>query len=476
MSFTSVSFLFVFFPVSLLSYYIAKRVYSKLGDVVLLIFNVLFYGWACITDIRFLLIYILVVYLLGRIAFFCGRYEKSDLKSSLYKRQVMGMLIGIFLTILFVYKYYNFLQEALLPVFNPGFPRLTLMAPLGLSYLVFSGISYVMDIYRGDSLPGTLLETGNYITFFPKIACGPISLYKEFEGKRSVKISLDDWVEGLNRIIIGMAKKLIFADYFGSVLSSIPNTGIDQPTAAITIVIYSLQLIFDFAGYSDMAIGFGRLFGYQLPENFHYPYLSKSITEFWRRWHMSLGRFFKEYLYIPLGGNRKGRIRTLVNLMIVFLATGIWHGAGWNYLIWGSTHGVCVVLERMLQNNKLVKKIPRTVKWITTLAIVFIGWQLFRFSTLGELNNLIHLITHKPEGAILLGWQYFVTKKLIIMSVFGFFMVSFLGSDKVQKIISGWNKHRSVIVIKQLLLLILFTIAICCMVSSTYSPFLYFRY
>lgn len=350
------------------------------------------------------------------------------------------------------------------------------MVPLGLSYLFFSGISYIIDIYRGDALPGTLLETGNYITFFPKIACGPITLYKNFTSQKKDNIVLDDMVEGLNRIIIGMAKKLIFADYFGSVLATIPNAGIDQVTAFLTIIIYSLQLYFDFSGYSDMAIGVGRLFGYQLPDNFNYPYLSRSITEFWRRWHMSLGTFFKEYLYIPLGGNRKGKVRTLLNLLLVFLATGIWHGAGWNYIIWGMSHGICVVIERVGHSTKLAKIIPAVVKWICSMTVVFVGWQLFRFTTLNEVENLFSQITNKPEGTVLLSWQYYVTIKLVFLSLVGFAFSSIMGCSKIQEWLRQMKSKQSVFILRQVLLLILLIVVICCMASSTYSPFLYFRY
>lgn len=476
MSFTTVSFLFLFFPVSLLAYYVAKRFHKVLGDVVLFLFSIAFYGWAGITQIRFLVLYVLGVYLLGRIAFFCGNYEQTDSKVNIYKRQVMGASIGVILFILFIYKYYNFLQGALSSVLNPDPPRLTLLVPLGLSYLIFSGISYVLDIYRGNVLPGTLLETGNYIVFFPKIACGPITLYKDFSSQKKDQITIDDMVSGLNRIIIGMAKKLIFADYFGSVLATIPNSGIDQVTAFLTIIIYALQLFFDFAGYSDMAIGFAQLFGYQLPENFNHPYLSRSITEFWRRWHMSLGRFFREYLYIPLGGNRRGKARTLLNLMVVFLATGIWHGAGWTYLIWGMIHGICVVFERIVRDQKWVQKVPVVLKWVATITIVFLGWQLFRFTSLSEIGNLFGLIIHKPEGNILFSWQYYTTMKLVVLSLLGLLMSSILGCVKVQNWIHQVNSKPGMMILKQLVLLVLFIVVICCMAGSTYSPFLYFRY
>lgn len=476
MSFTSVMFLFIFFPITILMYNIAKKINLKFANFVLFLSNLGFYSWAGITGVVFLVVYILIVYFLGRIAYFTGAYEKKTDKVMLYKKQIMGLVLVILLSILFSYKYYNFILEILTPISNIALPKLNLIAPLGISYLIFSGISYIMDIYRGDAMPGTLIETGNYISFFPKIACGPIALYKDFQMEITKSIDLEQAMSGLNRIIIGMAKKLIFADYFGMVLATIPHEGIDQLTAFLTIIIYSLQLIFDFAGYSDMAIGLGTLYGYRLPENFHYPYLSFSITDFWRRWHISLGRFFRDYLYIPLGGNRKGKNRTYLNLFVVFLATGIWHGAGWNYLIWGSLHGICVIFERIVKNNKLLQRIPSAVKWICTITIVFIGWQFFRFSDIEGVHELFYRIYHKSDGTVLFTWKYYLTNKLIVLSLIGFFIVSFMGTQVIQNFINRIKSNKIVIIIRQIVLLALFIFTICSMVSSTYSPFLYFRY
>jgi len=476
MSFTSVGFLFIFFPMSVLAYYIARKIHVKLSELVLLMFSLVFYRWAGIVDFKFLLIYIVLIYLLGRVAFICSKYGKEESSIKIYQKQVMGGMLLLIIGILFQYKYYNFVIGIIDQLTKIKMAENALLIPLGLSYLIFSGISYVVDIYRGDELPGTLLGTANYIAFFPKIACGPIALYKDFNQlKNKAGFQLDQFTEGINRIIIGMAKKLIFADYFGMVLSTIPTVGIDAATGVLTIVIYSLQLVFDFAGYSDMAIGFGLLFGYNLPENFHFPYLSLSITEFWRRWHMSLGRFFKEYLYIPLGGNRKGKIRTLLNLMIVFIATGIWHGAGWNYLIWGSMHGVCEVGERACKGQKWVTKIPKIVRWLFTITVVFIGWQFFRFTSLEDFASLFKIIFNQ-QGKVVFSWNYYLTIKLCILSIIGMFGMSFLGIDWFQRRIQKLQDYPIAMVIKQGLLLILFALSVFSMVSSTYSPFLYFRY
>lgn len=476
MSFTSVVFLFIFFPMCFCLYYISLKFHSRLSNILLLIFDVVFYAWAGVLEIQFLVLYIILVFLLGRIAFLCGKCEESNNDIKKYKKQVMGVIITILLLILFFYKYYEFFEGIFSPLVQIKLLEFNLIAPLGLSYLTFSGISYVVDIYRGDSMPGSLIETGNYIAFFPKIACGPIALHKDFYKKKRNQIDINQIIVGINRIIIGMIKKIIFADYFGSVLASIPSNGIDQLTALFTIIIYSLQLVFDFSGYSDMAIGLGVLFGYSLPENFKYPYFSFSITEFWRRWHISLGSFFREYLYIPLGGNRKGRIRTLLNLFLVFLATGIWHGAGWNYLIWGSLHGICVVSERLGQKNKVIQRIPAILKWVYTIVIVFIGWQFFRYSDINGIHELFYSIYHKPEGVVLFTWEYYLTIKLAVMTLIGFVMVSFMGAEVIQKFIGKIQSNQKLLIIKQILLLILFIVAICSMVSSTYSPFLYFRY
>ncbi|MGC4017980.1 MAG: MBOAT family O-acyltransferase [Muricomes sp.] len=207
--------------------------------------------------------------------------------------------------------------------------------PLGISFITFSAVSYVVDIYRGDSSAGSILDTALYISFFPKVVSGPIVLWKDFQPQIKNRTVNDvQFMDGLNRIMIGYAKKVLLADSFGLMVADIQQkmeAGMDVPTAWWCALLYMLQIYYDFAGYSDIALGFGKLLGFQFKENFHFPYVSASITEFWRRWHISLGAWFREYIYIPLGGNRKGKTRTLVNLFIVFLVTGIWHGAGWNY-------------------------------------------------------------------------------------------------------------------------------------------------
>ena len=235
---------------------------------------------------------------------------------------------------------------------------------------------------------GGFLDAALYMTFFPKIVSGPIVLWKDFSIELSARVfSEDRFVYGINRFIIGLGKKVLLADTFGSVVVNIQDQmyyGIDIPTAWGCTLLYFLQIYYDFSGYSDMAIGLSSMFGFKLKENFSFPYLSTSITEFWRRWHISLGTWFREYVYIPLGGNRKGFYRTLVNLFIVFLITGVWHGAGAGYLCWGIAHGICIVAERCVRDKKLYKMIPGVVKWAVTTLIVMLGWQVFHIAGMSE--------------------------------------------------------------------------------------------
>ena len=281
---------------------------------------------------------------------------------------------------------------------------------------------------------------------------------------------------GMNRLVLGMVKKLIFADYFGKVLSTMSLSAMDQLTALGSVILYSLQLYFDFAGYTDMAVGLGRMFGFRLPENFDAPYLSRSVTEFWRRWHMTLGAFFREYLYIPLGGNRKGTSRTVLNIAIVFLATGVWHGAGPNYLIWGGIHGLCVIVERLIRDKKVYQKTPEVLKWLLTTCVVFLGWQLFRFEDLGDVGALLASVFRPAGGDITFTWQYYFNGKCLFFMAAAWLWSALPGL----RICREWREKALRRPVWQVLtavaMLGLLVIAVIYMVNSTYSPFIYFRY
>lgn len=465
-------------------------------DIFIILTSLIFYAWACFDDVIWLLQYVVIIYLFGVLIEKERRsnckieisvsYDKDNFRQKprkiLVKRAliIMPVLIIIVTAILFYYKYYNFLLEELNKNLYKEFRIEAIFPPLGISFITFSAISYIVDIYRGTAKGGNLIDVMLYITFFPKVISGPVVLYKDFSHQiKDRNINLERFVSGLNLIMLGLAEKVILADTFGRTLSSIYSSiqyGIDVPTAWGASLLYMLQLYFDFCGYSRIAIGLSNLFGFEIKENFNYPYLSRSITEFWKRWHISLGAWFREYIYIPLGGNKKGQYRTLCNLFFVFLLTGIWHGAGWNYICWGILNGSFVVIERCISKLSFYKKIPGIIKWIFSMFIVYFSWQMFRCSTIKEFNYFIDIMLgRKKFDFINYEFQYFFDFKLLFLTGVGVVCSTIPGLFRSEK----YNMIKSNLYItymKEILIILLFIGSIICMVNSTFVPFLYFRY
>ena len=434
MVFTTQIFLFVFFPACVLSYIAADRLSKikklasacgkiRLKDWILILFSLGFYMWACFDNVFRLVFYIVIVYLLAlgvnhvkQKKYYVALRRETEAGASGEKRFYMSRIpfvlaLALVVFCLVYFNYSNFLIHCWNKVFGDNIGAKSLMAPLGLSFITFSAISYLSDTYRGKATPGSFVDCLLYISFFPKIISGPIVLWKDFQPQiknRSMRLRLS--VNGINRIMAGFAKKVILADTFGACLAGIPLSGIDQATALGTLVLYMLQIYFDFSGYSDIAIGISELFGFEFNVNFNFPYRSTSISEFWRRWHISLGAWFREYVYFPLGGSRSGKRKTLVNLAVVFALTGFWHGASWNYILWGAVNGGFVILERILQEKKFYRKTPNWLKYMVTMCIVLLCWQLFRFQDIGAAAESFRLTAFPTPGAIistrrLLSWR-----------------------------------------------------------------------
>jgi alginate O-acetyltransferase complex protein AlgI len=445
-----------------ISMFLAKNKFFKsirITDVCLILISLCFYGWAEIVGIPFIFTYILFIYIAGKLI--------NYLKNSVGKKLLLGFSITVLVLVLIYFR------------------RSTIISMLGISFITFSAISYLMDIYRRDAEPKGFIDVMLYIVFFPKVISGPIVLWKDFEPQiQRAKPSLDQFAYGLNRIMIGFAKKLLIADFFGSTIDLIQtnqmSTGIDIPTAWLCTIFYTIQIYYDFSGYSDVAIGLSKLIGIDIKENFNFPYLSKSITEFWRRWHISLGTWFREYLYIPLGGNRKGKGRTLINLAIVFVVTGIWHGTGPRYILWGMLHGICMILERIFKDNKVYLKIPKAFKWLATMFVVNIGWELFRLESLGKFIEFFKIMIGKITFEDpFFTWQYFMSTKVIIMMVIAILGATLLGKPKAQRWLNNINEGKAgqtILFIKQAALLLIMAFSIVTMVSSSYSPYIYFQY
>lgn len=506
MSFTTQTFLFVFFPICLICYYITEALEkekhiswalkkTRIKDTVLIIFSMGFYMWTCFDDIFRFMIYIICIYMAGKMiekrrsGKFLLLYENSEEIISNQKEQykkiswalpvlVVSVISVVFCLIYFKYTYiltdiWNFL-------FRREMVAQSYLAPLGISFITFSAISYLVDIYRGDEEAGNFIDCALYLSFFPKVVSGPVVLWKDFKNQISTRTwNLDKCVYSLNRIMVGFAKKLILADQLGSFIASVLfyEGSMDSLTAFGTMFAYMLQIYFDFSGYSDIAIGLAGLFGFEFKENFNFPYCSKSISEFWRRWHISLGTWFREYVYIPLGGSRCGKIKTIRNQAIVFLLTGIWHGAGWNYLLWGGVNGAFVILEKLIAKKKVYQKTPDILKWLGTMSITFIAWQLFRFPDMESFKICFgSLFSEYSLVNLPYTWKYYFDARILFLMLVGMLGSTVLGWKRLKTWHERITSSGVGFLFQEVIIFLVFLIAILCMVNSTYSPFIYFQY
>jgi alginate O-acetyltransferase complex protein AlgI len=467
MVFSSSVFIFMFLPLSLVSYYISGK---KIKNYILLLASLFFYAWGGMNYLKVLIISILINYIFGLLL------DKTIDKKHL---RMFFLILGIILNLalLFYYKYYDFFLENINTIFNMNLELKKIVLPIGISFFTFQGMSYIIDIYRNDGkVNKNIFSVALYISLFPQLVAGPIIKYKAVDEQiRNRKESIDYFSYGINRFVIGLGKKIIISDMLGAISDNIfllaNSSGIDMITAWIGAICYTLQIYFDFSGYSDMAIGLGHLFGFKFPENFNYPYISRSITEFWRRWHISLSTWFKEYLYIPLGGNRRGNV--YFNLVVVFLVTGLWHGASWNFVIWGLWHGLFMIIERLIRDKAWYKKIPLITKIFITLFIVIIGWVLFKATTLKEgLRYLSIMFGLVNFSNITFEFTYFISRKFILLIIIGI-----IASTPIPKnIFNRYKGIKAFELIKTILIILLFIVLIIFMVNSTYSPFIYFQF
>lgn len=465
MVFSSTIFIFIFLPFILFLYYIVGK---KIKNYILLISSLIFYAWGGVAYLKILIVSIILNYSFGILV---DKYSNREM----LKKVILTLGVILNLSILFYYKYYDFFIENANVLFGTNLSLKHIVLPIGISFFTFQGMSYIIDIYRGDgNVNKNPFSVALYISLFPQLVAGPIIKYKTIDKEiRSRKESIEQFSYGINRFVLGLSKKVIIADILGDMADNIfklYETGIDTPTAWIGAICYTFQIYYDFSGYSDMAIGLGHMFGFRFMENFNYPYISKSITEFWRRWHISLSTWFREYLYIPLGGNRKGNV--YVNLFIVFLVTGIWHGASWTFILWGIWHGIFIVIERLIKNKSWYINIPNAVKHLVTMFIVIIGWVLFRADNVSQALGYLEVMFGVNSNASLYEFTYFINKKLVLWIV-----VAALGSlPVISNKLRKYNGNKSFEIISTVVILTLFILSIVFIVNSTYSPFIYFQF
>lgn len=380
------------------------------------------------------------------------------------------------LGLLSFFKYGDFLIQNLNSGFNLTIPLLKVALPIGISFYTFQTMSYTIDVYRKEvPIQKNIIAFGTYVTLFPQLIAGPIVRYKTVALEiDSRKESFEMISEGIKRFIIGLAKKVLLANNIGLLWESVKVmqiSSIPTLTAFLGIVAFGFQIYFDFSGYSDMAIGLGKIFGFSFLENFNYPYMSKSITEFWRRWHISLGTWFKEYVYIPLGGNRKGMFNTIRNIVIVWMLTGIWHGASWNFLFWGLYFGAFLIVEKLFL-LKILEKLPIVLRRVYTLFLVLIAWVIFSFE---EMNTIIEYI----KRLLGIGGSLFddTTIYLFYTNIILFIISTIASTDIPKRLYDNiklkWNKSY---IVEDIALIVLLIMSIAYLVDMTYNPFLYFRF
>lgn len=379
MIFSSNVFLFAYLPIVLALYYIAPR---RLRNPILLLVSLVFYGWGEPVYCLLMMATIALDYLCGLLI---GRYRGTNIAK-------IALIGGVVLNLasLGFFKYAVFFTEQFNAIpFLPDIPVPEVALPIGISFYVFQSMSYIIDVYRDDApVQNNVLTFGTYVTLFPQLIAGPIVRYADVAQQLNHREeNVPDFASGVMLFIAGLSKKVLLANPMGSLWADISTQG-GTLAAWASVIAYSLQIYFDFSGYSDMARGLGRMLGFEFLPNFNYPYISQSITEFWRRWHISLSTWFKEYVYIPLGGNRRGKLRQVLNILIVWAATGFWHGASWNFLLWGLYYAVLLIVEKFFL-KKWLDKLPQALRHIYTLFVVMLGWALFSVEDIGALGSFI---------------------------------------------------------------------------------------
>ena len=479
MLFSSMTFIYVFLPV-VCSIYLLVR--NELKNHVLLIASLVFYAWGEPKYLAIMIATILINYIFAILIEKADKDVKKETFLAIFinKKLFLTLCITANLSILCYFKYFNFLAENINLLFKTNVDFIKVIMPIGISFYTFQSISYVMDVYRGESAQKDLYKLALYIALFPQLIAGPIVKYHEISAQiesRSVNFSTLSY--GIKRFIIGLSKKMLVANTFGEIADKVFASNPDSFSPLIAwlgAVCYTLQIYFDFSGYSDMAIGLGAIFGFKFPENFNYPYISKTISEFWRRWHISLSSWFREYLYIPLGGNRKGNKRTYLNLFLVFLATGVWHGAAWNFVIWGIYNGFFVIIERLFKLNKDTQTRPLYqvgLLHIYCILAFIIGWVLFRSPDLeyaiSYISNMFFCLDYTEEPYIL---EYYISALDALLLVFALIVCLPVFKNTLYR--SENSTFLSVAVnICTYILLIISTAQIA---GSTYNPFIYFRF
>lgn len=464
MVFSSLVFLFAYLPITLLAYYLVPR---QGRNIFLFIINLIFYGWGEPMLVLLMVFNIFFNYIGG---FLVDKYRQDKKKKKLFLILTCALDIGI----LAVFKYTGMITETLnmLPFLN--ITELQISLPIGISFYTFQTMSYVIDVYRDDApVSKNFVNFGTYVALFPQLIAGPIVRYKDIAYQlTNRRETLEQFTKGVLLFMVGLGKKVLIANQMGTLTTAMFATTEENGVIGtwVGIIAYTFQIYFDFSGYSDMACGLGNMLGFEFLKNFNYPYIAKSITDFWRRWHISLSTWFKEYVYIPLGGNRKGIKRQIINLLIVWGLTGLWHGAAYNFLLWGLYYGFLLILEKFVL-KRFLEKLPAILQHIYTMFIVIIGWGLFYFTDMSQLGSFFVDLFNFGNG--LCGAQALT----LILNYLPLLIVAAIASTPVgAKLYSRFSDTRYIWILETLFCIVVLLISTASLVDQSYNPFLYFRF
>lgn len=475
MVFSSLTFLFVFLPLCILSYFLVPVKYVMARKYILTAFSIIFY--ACGEPV-----YVFLIVASVSITYFLSR--------EIEKRNILAFVLSVILILLplGIFKYSNFAIDNINRFLHMEIPSISLVMPIGISFYTFQILTYVIDLFRGQvKRQNNIGLLTLYIFFFPQLIAGPIVKYADIE--QALGTFNENWdkvKEGVQRFLVGLSKKVIIANQIGYIVDQIQGMDFNRvSTSAIWLasIAFTIQLYFDFSGYSDMAIGLGKIFGFEFKENFKSPYLSLSVSDFWRRWHISMGAFFRDYIYIPLGGSRKGKYRWMINILIVWAVTGLWHGANWNFVVWGLYYAFILMIEKMFM-GKVLNKVPGFISWCYTFFLTVIGWTLFMWDTNSFHYMISRLLRLFSSGENTYPLTFIISmleiKDDLIYLVAGIIIATPIGKwigENIKKMMKPNMKYNPVFVITHdALYVFMFLICIIFLVGETFNPFIYFRF
>ncbi len=466
MVFSSIVFLYIFLPIMLLIYFIVP---NKFKNAVMIAASLIFFAWG---EIR----YIFIMLLLAVMDYICGQKINKYWDDKKKKRIFLFIDVGVNLLILFFFKYADFIITNINNITHLNIPLLNIPLPIGVSFNTFQSLSYIIDVYRGTvKCEKSFYNYLAYTMLFPQIIAGPIVRYETVDEELENKnISIDNFTEGMKRFIIGLGKKVLIANNIGALWHIIEIGDYGELTFVLAwfgILAFALQIYFDFSGYSDMAIGLAKIFGMEFDENFNFPYISKSITEFWRRWHITLSSWFRDYIYIPLGGNRKGIVKQIRNILIVWFLTGAWHGASWNFILWGLYFGVILILEKVFI-LKMLEKAGKVFSHIYSIILILIGWVIFAFEDLSKIGMYLQAMFNVNN--FINNETLYYLRNYGLIAIIGIICSTLI----VKKISNKFNETNNIgcKIIETIMYMMILILCTASLVSDSFNPFLYFRF